>query len=33
MNNFIIVDKQANATKEKKEYIESELYKIFVKYF
>ncbi len=33
MNDFPIINKEANKTKEEKEHIENELYKIFIKYF
>ncbi len=33
MNEFIVISKKSNTTKEEKEHIENELYRIFIKYF
>lgn len=33
MDNFSVINKESNKTKEEKEHIENELYKIFIKYF
>lgn len=33
MDNYTIIDKNPHITKEDKENIENELYKIFIKYF
>lgn len=33
MDKFIVISKKSNTTKEGKEHIENEPYKIFIKYF